>query len=330
MGNEDELCAFEKLPFNTLSAAAFSGVEQNPKSSDGFVRYTLKEALRYYDQMGLNPWQMGLIASTDNHLGTPGAVEEYSFVAHTAVTAFVPQLAARGALQDSLDFNPGGLAAAWAEENTRDSIFDAFKRGEVYGTSGPRIQLRFFASAHYDKGMCELPDKIQRAYQQGIPMGGVLDAEKLRASGKSPHFMVHAVRDTGTETFPGTPLQRIQIIKGWLDKNGKKHEYVYDLKVAEGSEKASVNTDTCERTGQGADQMCVIWPDHGFDAKENAWYYARAVENPSCRWSRYACKAKGVDCSRPETLTGNLAQCCNAPATIQERAWSSPIWYYAR
>ena len=326
---EDELCSFEKLPFNTLGAEVFRDVAYIPEPSDGYVRYTLKEGLKYYEKWGINPWQVGIIASTDNHLGTPGTVDEHSHITHAAVSDFIPSLSKRSILKDSINFNPGGLAAVWAEENTRDSIFDAFKRGEVYGTSGPRIQLRFFGGFNYAKNMCDASNKIDVAYQDGVPMGGVLSAKQLPSPDQSPIFLVHAVKDAGTESFTGTSLQRIQIVKAWLDSDGQTHEYVYDVQMAEDSDKASVNTDTCERTGEGASEMCVVWTDHSFDSKEHAWYYARAVENPSCRWSQYACNAVGVDCSNIEALPPKFAPCCAGPNTIQERAWSSPIWYYA-
>lgn len=328
-GAEDELCAFEKLPFNTLGAAALSGVAHTPQPSDGYLRHVLSEGLRYYDKLGVNPWQLGFIASTDNHLGTPGAVDERSHIKHTAAADFIPYLANRSVLKDSVDFNPGGLAAVWAEENTRDAIFTALKRREVFGTSGPRIQLRFFAGIDYPKDMCASENRIQDAYAGGVPMGGTLEADQLKGQ-RTLRFMVYAGKDTGTKDASGTDLQRIQIIKGVLDKNGKAQEYVYDVSVAENSAKAGVNTQNCEQSGSGAKEMCAVWEDYGFDAQENAWYYARAVENPSCRWSQYACNALGVDCSKPDTVSERSAACCRVPATIQERAWSSPIWYFAQ
>ena len=141
-----------------------------------------------------------------------------------------------------------------------------------------------------------------------------------------PRFAVRAARDPGTAAVPGTGLQRIQVVKGWVE-DGKAREKVYD--VAGGENGASVDTATCERKGQGADQLCAVWRDPDFDAGENAFYYARVLENPSCRWSQQLCVEAGVACADPASITPGFEACC-APEhrpVIRERAWTSPIWY---
>ncbi|MFM7140958.1 MAG: DUF3604 domain-containing protein, partial [Alphaproteobacteria bacterium] len=159
-------------------------------------------------------------------------------------------------------------------------------------------------------------------YRGGLPMG----AEIGPVSGsRSPRFGVLAFRDPGSEGAPGARLQRLQIVKGWVDRAGKSHEKVFD--VAGGEDGGSVDTATCEPSGAGAESLCAVWTDPGFDASERAFYYARAVEEPTCRWSTWLCNEQGVDCSDPAKVPPALSECCKMPKTIQERAWSSPIWY---
>lgn len=326
LGADDAFCAFEKLPQNTLGALVFSGAAYAPQPGDGYLRNVLSEGLRYRERLGINPWEMGFIASTDNHLGTPGAVTEQTYIANTAAGSAISFLGARSMFKDGVQFNPGGLAAVWAEENARDSIFEAMKRREVYGTSGPRILLRFFAGANYDDELCEQEGRVKTAYEQGVPMGAVLEHAELQRGG-APRFMAYAAKDTGTDDIPGTDLQRIQIVKGWLTEGGEQRVYIYDM--AGGENGASVDTTTCEQRGDGAAQLCGMWEDHDFDPKQHAWYYARVLENPSCRWHQHLCAAHNVDCSNPDTVPDKLSECCSYPPTIQERAWSAPIWYYA-
>src|SRR5262249_14922752 len=143
----------------------------------------------------------------------------------------------------------------------------------------------------------------------------------------SPRFGVLAFRDAGTPSAPGTPLQRVQIVKGWVDAGGVSHEKVFD--VAGYQNGATVDTDTCTSSDPGHDSLCAVWTDPEFDASQRAFYYARLLENPTCRWSTYLCNAQGIDCSVPASVPSAWAECCNPAVakTIQERAWSSPIWY---
>ncbi len=269
--------------------------------------------------LGVNPFKYGMINSTDTLLGTPGAVAENDYVGNTSRDN---EFSSDSKLPDYEGNNPGGLAVLWAEENTRDSLFNAMKRREAYATSGPRITLRFFgmwADPDSSPMNCGEPDFIQAGYDNGVPMGGDLIT---RPVGTVPTFAVYAYKDTGGLA---TPLQKIQIIKGWVDGNGPQ-EIVYTINPASKSANtgASVDTGTCETSGTGYDELCNVWQDPDFNPDQHAFYYVRVIENPTCRWTTWLCKDVADPCSQ-----AGYKACCDPqfPATIQERAWSSPIWY---
>ena len=326
----DEACGFEKVPYNS-----FAGVGRVAESNIGsavpgqagadlrptrasMVREALKQGLVTQARIGVNPLKFGIIASTDTHLGAAGLVEEDNAKGHGGAGT----RATRG-LPDDLEFNPGGLAVLWAEENSRDALFDAMQRREAYGTSGTRPVVRFFGGWDFDERLCQGSDFAKQGYARGVPMGADL---KHGPAGQSPTFAISALKDPGTRARPGTPLERIQIVKGWV-AGGKSHEAVVD--VVSSGHSASVDLATCEARGQGAGQLCSVWRDRDFDPAQNAFYYARVLENPTCRWSQRLCLEAGVKCSDPATITPGYEGCCSERhvPVIQERAWTSPIWY---
>jgi hypothetical protein len=317
--SSDELCAFEQLPLDNIA-----GYPAPPKPDTGFIRSALADGLKLEQRLGVNPYQFGIIASTDTHLGTPGAAEEDNFLGHGG--AGVPSRhEIPPGLPDKLEYNPGGLAVLWAQENSRDALFSAMRRREVYGTSGPRIVSRFFGGWNYPADLCESPDRIERAYAGGVPMGGELSSA---ASGNAISFALIASQDAGTSASPGTALQRIQVVKGWIDEAGERRERVVDV-AGDGDNGATVDIASCKTSGPGFANLCTVWTDDQFDPEQRAYYYSRVIENPTCRWSQRICAASKVDCNVPETIGGGLEGCCSAEhrPIIQERAWSSPIWY---
>ena len=314
----DEACGFEKFPFGDMGSA--SGVSFGSATvpvPGQFVRGALRRGLAMEREIGVNPFRFGLLASTDTHLGAPGLVSERSFPGHGG--AGIPL--AEGevpAIPDRANFNPGGLAVVWAEENSRDSLFAAMLRRETYGTSGTRPELRFFGGADLPPGLCERADWVAEAYERGVPMGGTLPA-----SSEAPRFVVSALRDPASSA---SALERIQIVKGWLDAEGETHERVVD--VAGASKEADVDLSTCRQRGEGHARLCAEWQDPDWDEREPAFYYARVLENPSCRWTQWICVEHQVDCSDPSTIGEGLEACCaeDHRPILQERAWSSPIF----
>ena len=315
---QDELCAFEQQPIDNLA-----GYNNPPTADTGFARKVLLEGMAIEDRLGVNPYRLGFVASTDTHLGAAGAVAERNHIGHGDKGIPAMEKVPPG-LPDLVENNPGGLAVLWAEENSRDALFEALRRREAYGTSGPRIISRFFGGWNFTADLCDRTDRVERAYAGGVPMGGQLEP----SPGNKPAFLVVAAADTGTAEDPGTRLQRVQVIKGWITAGGEFREKVIDV-AGDADNGASVDVSTCAARGTGAAELCAIWTDPDFRPEERAYYYSRVLENPSCRWSQRICVDKGVDCGRPETVGEGLAACCYPEhrKVIQERAWSSPIWY---
>lgn len=305
--NRDEQCRFEK-----------AGGASAPDA--GFVREALKTGLITETQLGENPFRFGFIGSTDTHNGTPGMTEEANWPGHMGT-----QDAAVEDRVGALNFSPGGLAVAWAQQNTRDALFDAFRRRETYATSGTRIPLRFFGGWDYPSTLCDSATLVAEGYAGGVPMGGVLAARPRRGV---PRFVVQATWDPGTARFAGTQLQRVQIVKGWVDRTGRAREQVYEVD-GDANNGAGVDLSSCTPTGPGEQRLCAVWQDPDFVAGQPAFYYARVLENPSCRWSTYECLRAAVDCAVPTAVPEAFTYCCDgsAPLTQQERATSSPIWY---
>jgi hypothetical protein len=321
----DEICGFEKLNRLQLFNPVSDPNQTFPPLN--YVRNALKAGLVQEQQLGVNPFKLGLIGSTDTHNATPGATEEQDFGAygHIGLRDHAnPAFMLARVTPAGIEATPGGLAVVWAEENSRDALFAAMRRREVYGTSGTRPILRFFAGR--EPGLhCGDPDFVATAYDGGVSMGGEIGPVR---DGRSPRFGVLAFRDPGTPAAPGTPLQRVEIVKGWVDAGGQSHEKVFEV-AGDPDNGATVDTATCTPSGTGFDSLCAVWSDPEFDATERAFYYARVLENPTCRWSTYLCNAQAIDCSNPDAVPAGYGECCNPAVakTIQERAWSSPIWY---
>jgi Protein of unknown function (DUF3604) len=323
LGVQDELCAFENLPYDNLTADRFNRLLSGKPMEQDFVNYALGVGLLEEARLGVNPFKYGLIADTDTHMATPGNVNEAAFPGHGG-DGKAPTDAVAG-LTDFIEYNPGGLAVLWAEQNERESLFAAMRRREAYGTSGPRMIVRFFGGWDLPSDQCAAADFARIGYERGVPMGG--DLPPLPATDRKPRFAVAALRDAGVGGEPSEPLQRIQIVKGWTNE-GQRKQAVFD--VAGGvDERATVNSQTCETSGVGSAGLCAVWEDEGFDPQQHAFYYARVLQSPSCRWSTYQCLAPHIDCSDSGSIPSGYADCCNPsyPRTIQERAWTSPIWY---
>jgi len=322
IGTNDEFCDFELL-LRPCEGADDVGCMRETS----FVRNALQLGLQLNKQLGFNPYQYGIIASTDTHNGTPGDTAEVGYQGHQAGEITVEKRLTGGHRvkegRGAVNYNPGGLVGAWAQENTREALFAAFKRRETFGTSGNRISIRLFAGWDYPADLAAAVDAIDTAYNEGVPMGATLAVTGQRSA---PGLLVWAAQDPAAQ-----PLQRLQIIKGWMDTNGELREYTYDVACADGmavdeethrcpDNGAGVDLSNCSTTGEsGASQLATVWRDPEFDPKQSAFYYARVLENPSCRWSTYDVLASD----------GAIAPAYPVPEVIQERAWSSPIWLQA-
>ncbi len=261
-----------------------------------FQRSGLLVGMKEEEKIGLNPIKLGVIASTDTHSATPGAVQESKWKGAVTGESTPKERLQRGILTSGIDGNPGGLAGVWATENTRDAIFDAMMRREVFGTSGPRIKIRLFGGWAMDEDLCSSKDMISLAYETGVPMGGTLSEN----DGKKPSFLALALKDPD-----GQDLESLQLIKGWVDGEGKLHNDVVPL----------------SQTASGASSLCTVYTDTEFDSSQSTYYYLRAVEPATRRWHTYDCE-KLEESERPDVCSNE-----NYPETIQEMAWSSPIWY---
>ena len=285
-----------------------------------YVRDALRTGLEFHDTDGFNPYRFGLVAATDSHTGIVSEKEsEYSGKIGPPDGSAEGRLNVSPNSMDRRKWSASGLAGVWAEENTRESIYDAFRRKETWGTTGPRIKVRLFGGfdmSNVDPGR---DGWVDTAYAKGVPMGGALKFEA--ANSNAPTFVVWALKDVESAN-----LDRVQIVKGW-STNGESHEKVYDV-VWSGDRKAdpatgkvpavgnTVNLETLEYTNTiGAVELAGTWTDPDFDASQNAFYYARVLEIPTARWSMYDAKELGI--AHPADLH----------KTIQDRAYTSPIWY---
>lgn len=327
-GSPDELCDFEVLPYNNLTGDRAGGANNGPPLPQDFLRSALKAGLEQEEQLGVNPFKYGFVGGSDTHIVTSGNVVEFaSYPGHggagTAARDEVPP-----GLSDLIENNPGALAVIWAEENTRESLYAAMRRREVYATSGTRPVVRFFGGWTLPEDLCANPEYVAVGYRDGVPMGGDLPAPPAGAT--APRFLVSALRDPSTSET-ALDLQHVQIVKGWVE-DGAAQEAVYEV-AGDKDNGAAVDVETCATSGTGFASLCGVWQDPDFDPAQRAFYYVRVLENPSCRWATRQCVAAGYTASvcesDPDSVPEEFAGCCSAdfPRTIQERAWASPIWY---
>ncbi len=284
-GTTDELCNFEKLSRDTLIGTSLWTRKFSPYA---YARGALKRGLDLESQIGVNPFALGFIGGTDTHNGVGGGVSEidYGKIGFSGIADSEPAfILAEATPPSKIQSNGGGLSVVWAEENSRDAIFSALRRRETYSTSGTRPVVRSFAG-RYPSTLCADPNFVAEGYDKGVPMGG--DIGPVRGK-SSPRFAILAQMDAGTLTRPGTPLQRIQVVKGWIDPaSGETLEKVYDV-AGDAKSGATVNEASCEESGPGNTQLCTVWEDPKFKPAENAFYYVRVLENPVCRWSQRLC-----------------------------------------
>jgi hypothetical protein len=288
-----------------------------------YAREALKNGLLLEKRHGTNPYKFGIVGSTDSHTAL-AAVEEENFFGKATNAEPSPKRMLHPFIKtekggfEGYELVSSGYAGVWAKENTRESIWDAMERKEVYGTTGPRITVRFFGGWDYAIEDLNSRQPAFRGYEKGVPMGG-----ELRAHGTTgaPTFMVYALRDS-----IGANLDRIQIIKGWLDAKGKTHEKIYDVAWSTGRELDNngvlppvgntVNIKAANWTNTiGASELGTVWTDPDFDPKQSAFYYARVLEIPTPRWVVYDAFRFGIEIPK------------EAETTHQERAYTSPIWY---
>lgn len=330
-GTPDEFCNFEKLRVpeepaeDCLEGYGTGGMMlKGCLSRWSYARYGLIQGLDEKRKLGVNPYKFGLIAASDTHNGTGGAVSENNYQGQIGQD-WSPErrlissigVMKKFASSSPVRYNPGGVAGVWAEENTRESLFAAMQRREAFGTSGPRIVPRFFGGWNYPEDLCQDNAFAEKGYREGVPMGGTLPAGP--ASHGTPVFAVSALRDSSASSGM---LQRIQIIKGWMDDEGVMQQEIFDV-AGDPDNGASVDVNTCEVQGPGSASLCSVWKDPTFDPKRSAIYYARILENPSCRWSTIQCNSLPAE-ERPSACSDP-----SLPKVIQERAWTSPIWYEA-
>jgi hypothetical protein len=324
----DEFAGFELFEY------AIGSTDRITRFEGGYVRRALMTGLQMESEEGFNPFKFGLVGATDSHNGA-GSYYEDNY--HSKIGIVDGDASGRGSVPpagESWDsytpsegvvrrghWSASGLTGVWAEANTREGIFDALRRKEAFATTGPRIRVRFFAGHDLDGVDLVSDDGVRRAYERGVPMGGELRAREDAA----PQVVVAALQDPLSE-----PLQRVQLIKAWVDSNGDTRERIYDIACSDGlkpdggthrcpDNSSWVDPTTCETSqGPGNVELRATWRDPDFDPGQHALYYVRVLENPKCRWSTWDAIRAGVD-PYPEY-----------PATIQDRAYTSPIWIRPR
>ena len=305
-----------------LYGYTFSSESPPPPSQpqNSYVREALRNGLSLEKSLGENPFKFGLIGSSDGH-NAASAVEEDNYFGKIGNVDATPTIRLDQATKRRPRFfSAAGLAGVWAKENTRAAIFEALQRKETFATSGPRIKLRFFGGWDLQVDSLSSTDWLTNAYANGVPMGSDLNQPPSTVQ-HSPSFLIQAIKDAD-----GANLDRIQVIKGYLDEGGNSQEKIFEVSwagdrtvTAAGKLPAigsTVDLTTVTYTNEiGAVQLQTIWTDPEFDANQSAFYYLRVLEIPTPRWTTY------------DAQSLEIAPLSDVPTTIQERAWSSPIWY---
>jgi hypothetical protein len=314
---DDEFADFENWDDGNI---AMSESKTDAMLKHEYGRSALKLGLQFEQKLGVNPYKFGLIGSTDSHTGLSTSDNDNFFGkfpgSEPTIQRFTNKMAS--ALWPNVTISSSGYTAVWAKENTRDAIFDALKRKEVYASTGPRISLRLFAGWDLSEKDLYASNFAERAYAKGVPMGGTLSATAVK---KAPTFLIHAMRDP-----IGANLDRAQIVKAWVDSDGKSYERIYNVSLSDGRTVDAngrvppvgntVDVTTAHYSNDiGAAELSAAWTDPNFNPDFNAFYYARVLEIPTPRWSTYDAVRFGVDLPN------------DVPGTLQERVYSSPIWY---
>jgi hypothetical protein len=317
----DEFAGYEKWDKGNLD---LSELKKNDMLEFEYARAALRNGLKLEKELGVNPYKFGMIGSTDSHTALATADED-NFWGKTSSSEPSPTRATHPFVKTDKAVIMGweqaasGYAGVWAKENTREALFDAMQRKEVYATTGPRMIVRFFGGWDFDAGDAQTPNPATAGYEKGVPMGGDL---YHAPTGKLPTFLVAALKDP-----IGANLDRVQVIKGWLDSSGETHEKIYDVVVsgdrkigADGRCKTPVG-DTVDvpnatyTNSIGSSELITVWKDPEFDAGQRAFYYVRVLEIPTPRWTAYDAKYFGITMPKEVPMKG------------QERAYTSPIWY---
>jgi hypothetical protein len=317
---DDEFADYETWDAGNLD---LSEAKTDDMLAGEYARDALKNGLMLEEKLGTNPYKFGMVGSTDSHTGLSTAEEDNFFGKHSGSEPSPDRMQHPFTKTDKGEFKgwqtvASGLAAVWAQENTRESIFDAMERKEVYATTGSRMFVRFFGGWDYSENDLKSRQPAFRGYEKGVPMGGDLPDRK---DASAPSFMVYALKDP-----IGANLDRIQIVKGWLDSDGKTHEKVYNVAWSDGRQPDALgklppvgNTVDVQNANWtntiGAAELGTVWSDPDFDPGQSAFYYARVIEIPTPRWIVYDAFRYGVEI--PE----------GAQTIHQERAYTSPIWY---
>jgi len=308
----DEFADFENA--DSISKFSERGLDKR-----NFVRWGVIEGLKHYQNLGVNPYKLGFTGGTDSHNGLMADVAEDNYIGGHGAADDTPELRRTGQVPewlDAIDESIGSITGVWAEKNTRAGIWDALYNRETFVTSGPRIQVRFFAGENLSPNPTDMTAMVTQGYAQGVPMGGT-----IVGATKSPTLNVWAIKDH-TEAN----LDRIQIIKGWVDKSGAQHEKIIDVAWSDDRKPTSngrlppvgntVDLKTAKYTNTiGATMLMGSFTDEDYDPALPTLYYARVIDIPTPRWSTY------------DAVRNNLPLLDTVPATIQERAWSSPIWF---